>query len=312
MEVARQRPSIFVVNATGAEGCMLELDSLIGEAPLLLFQRELVWLKSRGRQSESRKLDLGIRRMRPRPMAIWYYGKKNGLEIAALAARRIEQFLQSGDFQCLDSSVGLMMGGTPGSDSQIKRYLEDTAKSSLHKASTSAVASPPPPTSAPPRKAVAAAPPPPKRKKTAPSAKAKPSPAAPVLPALSGQLADQNLPQVLQYLHQNHKTGELNLKTANRGALFAIRRGELEYAESGGLMGAEAVFACAGEKDGAFWFMSMERLPDRERNVHQSMMDIAFECCRLMDEAGLVEESRDGDPAVSGEQASALGNLWDQ
>jgi hypothetical protein len=151
--------------------------------------------------------------------------------------------------------------------------------------------------------------PPSARKKDAPAARA--APAAPALPALSGQLSEQHLPQVLQYLNQNQKTGELNLKTSNRGALFAIRQGEMEYAESEGQKGTEAVFACAAEKDGAFWFMSMESLPGRERNVHQSMMDIAFECCRLMDEAGMVEESREGDPAV-GEDQVASASFRDQ
>ena len=217
-------------------------------------------------------------------MAIWYYGRANARQVASLAAQRIEQFLKSGDFHCLDSSVGLMLASPAGRTTRMRRQMDAAA----HRRSSQDLTVPPPPPPPPvPQQADASGKHPAQKAAKAKTDSGRP----PALPALAGQLSDQTLPQVLQFLNQNQKTGELHLQTDARDALFSIRKGDIVYAESGGYEGVDAVYACAKETEGAFWFNSMEALPKRIENVQASMMDIAFECCRLLDESRRDEES---------------------
>ncbi len=270
MRAHAQKPGLIVVSVSGADGYIMDIDSLIGDTPLLMFQREMMWLKKRGKETESQKVNLGIQRMRQRSLSIWYYGKANCTEVANLAAQRIQQFLSSGDFTRLDSSVGLIFGSLEANTSRIRRQIGDHDAQKERPRSTLIA---PPPLREPPSATTQHVPGASHHKMRS-------------LPALAGQLSDQNLPQVLQFLNQNQKTGELQLETAGREALFVIDKGQLIYAVSGGLEGVEAVYACARECEGTFWFEIVDMPPARKRNVTLSMMEIAFECCRLMDEAG--------------------------
>lgn len=110
--------------------------------------------------------------------------------------------------------------------------------------------------------------------------------AAPVAgpePALSGQLTEQNVPQILQFLFQNQKTGELRIQTARLSGLMAFLDGNIEFAEAGSLEGIHAIYACSRQTNGSFRF-NATAIPDRPKNVDQPMMEIIFQCCKRMDE----------------------------
>lgn len=106
-------------------------------------------------------------------------------------------------------------------------------------------------------------------------------------PALSGNLADQHLAQIIQFLHANTKTGELHVRGRNNLGTMAFDQGSIYYAECGDRRGPPAIYVCAREHIGTFRFNSMPAAPDRPKNVSDPMMQIIFECCKRIDETGL-------------------------
>jgi len=109
----------------------------------------------------------------------------------------------------------------------------------------------------------------------------------PVEPALSGNLADQNLAQIIQYLHTNAKTGELIVKGKTREGILAFDKGQIVSAQSGDRNGVTAIYAVARERSGSFSFKVSDSVAMRPKNVNEPMMQIIFECCKRMDEAEL-------------------------
>ncbi len=105
-------------------------------------------------------------------------------------------------------------------------------------------------------------------------------------PALAGQLSMQNLPQVLQFLHQNANTGILHLRNPEREGVLLFDKGNIFNAQSGDVSGEEAIYTLALLKEGSFQFSNEENKPEGDTNVKGTMMSIVFECCRRFDEAG--------------------------
>jgi hypothetical protein len=105
--------------------------------------------------------------------------------------------------------------------------------------------------------------------------------------ALSGNLGDQSLVQVIQYLHANNKTGELHVEGARHSGLFGFDDGVIFFAEAGERRGAPAIYVCAREHEGTFAFRRTPTPPAKPKNVTEPMMQIIFECCRRIDETQL-------------------------
>ncbi|HEY3323474.1 MAG TPA: FHA domain-containing protein [Planctomycetota bacterium] len=105
--------------------------------------------------------------------------------------------------------------------------------------------------------------------------------------ALSGNLHDQNLAQIIQFLHTNAKTGELHVNGPRNQGLIAFDQGQIFFAEASGRRGAPAVYVCAREHDGTFSFLNLSRPLQRAKNVYEPMIQIIFECCKRMDETEL-------------------------
>lgn len=106
-------------------------------------------------------------------------------------------------------------------------------------------------------------------------------------PALSGNLADQNLAQIIQYLNTNAKTGELIVKGKAREGIIAFDKGQIVSAQSGDRNGVTAIYAVARERSGSFSFKVSDSVGMRPKNVTEPVMQIVFECCKRMDEAEL-------------------------
>ena len=108
-----------------------------------------------------------------------------------------------------------------------------------------------------------------------------------VEPALSGNLADQHLAQIIQFLHANTKTGELHVRGRNNLGTMAFDSGAIYYAECGDRRGPPAIYVCAREHIGTFRFNASPTAPARPKNVNDPMMQIIFECCKRIDETEL-------------------------
>ncbi|HYG73509.1 MAG TPA: FHA domain-containing protein [Planctomycetota bacterium] len=104
---------------------------------------------------------------------------------------------------------------------------------------------------------------------------------------LAGSLADQNLAQILQYLHTNQKSGELLVKGKRNQGRMLFDQGQITYAECGDRKGPPAIYVCAREHAGSFRFTMSTGAPAAARNVNDPMMQIIFECCKRIDEAEL-------------------------
>jgi pSer/pThr/pTyr-binding forkhead associated (FHA) protein len=104
---------------------------------------------------------------------------------------------------------------------------------------------------------------------------------------LGGSLADQNLAEILQFLHANLKTGELKVRGAKQDGLICLDQGNIYHAECGDRHGPPAIYFCARQNTGAFKFTSMAKAPDKPKNVNDPMMQIIFECCKRIDESEL-------------------------
>lgn len=104
-------------------------------------------------------------------------------------------------------------------------------------------------------------------------------------PTLSGNLHDQGLPQILQFLHSSSMTGELFIEGKRHQGVIAFDQGQIVYAQTGAMNGSFAVYACARETEGHFRFEKMEKTPTRKRNVTETTVHVILESCRRMDEA---------------------------
>jgi hypothetical protein len=106
---------------------------------------------------------------------------------------------------------------------------------------------------------------------------------------LAGNLSEQSLPQVLQYVAANRYTGEMKVRSQTMNGTIAIAEGNVVYAEAGDKKGMDAILALGAIRSGSFEFFSMDDLPVRPLNVRMPTMQVIFEICRMMDEKGLTK-----------------------
>ncbi|MCX7805053.1 MAG: FHA domain-containing protein [Planctomycetota bacterium] len=102
--------------------------------------------------------------------------------------------------------------------------------------------------------------------------------------SLSGNLHDQPLPQILQYLSSNSSTGELAVLSRGGRGLIAFNRGSIYYAEYSDHKGELAIYLLAEEHAGTFMFRDRKEPPLLAPNVFEPVVKVIFECCRRMDE----------------------------
>ncbi len=101
--------------------------------------------------------------------------------------------------------------------------------------------------------------------------------------ATTGTLGQINLPELLQVLEFNRKTGTLEIFGPDVRGAITVRDGVPTFARCGKLMGEEAVFALFAVTTGQFTLTPA--LVEKERNISMSMSSLLFEAARRQDEA---------------------------
>ena len=100
--------------------------------------------------------------------------------------------------------------------------------------------------------------------------------------ALTGQLSDMSLAELIEFFCNQRKTGRLKIDYPRGHSVFFIKDGELVDAKVGLLSGEEAVYFSLTLPNAAFDF-SPEVLPTR-RTISQSWTQVVLEGLRRLDE----------------------------
>jgi Domain of unknown function (DUF4388) len=107
--------------------------------------------------------------------------------------------------------------------------------------------------------------------------------------ALTGQLSDMSLAELIEFFCNQRKTGRLKVDYHRGHGVFFIKEGELVDAKVGQLSGAEAVYFALTLPNAAFDF-SPEVLPTR-RTISESWTQVVLEGLRRLDEGLSPSES---------------------
>jgi CheY-like chemotaxis protein len=99
---------------------------------------------------------------------------------------------------------------------------------------------------------------------------------------LSGSLSEMNVPDLLQMLETNSRTGSLLIESEGRSAMLYIVDGRPMDAVYRGYEGEAAIYAIIDWRDGRFQFSS--RLPDRPQRIFTSAQGLLLEAMRRFDE----------------------------
>ena len=107
--------------------------------------------------------------------------------------------------------------------------------------------------------------------------------------ALTGQLSDMSLAELIEFFCNQRKTGRLKVDYHKGHGVFFIKDGELVDAKVGALMGAEAVYFALTLPNAAFDF-STDFEPTR-RTIRESWTQVVLEGLRRLDEGASPGES---------------------
>jgi TonB family protein len=123
--------------------------------------------------------------------------------------------------------------------------------------------------------------------------------------ALTGQLNDLSLAELIEFFCNQRKTGRLNVAYKRGTGVFYIESGELVDAQIGKLRGVEAVYFALTLPNASFGFASGERAA--ERTIRESWAQVILEGLRRFDERQLMRE----EDVFTGESAANLAPLPD-
>src|SRR5215203_1775973 len=100
--------------------------------------------------------------------------------------------------------------------------------------------------------------------------------------ALTGQLSDMSLAELIEFFCNQRKTGRLKIDYQRGHSVFFIKEGELVDAKVGALSGSEAVYFSLTLPNAAFDFS-----PDVQatrRTIHNAWTQVVLEGLRRLDE----------------------------
>jgi hypothetical protein len=126
--------------------------------------------------------------------------------------------------------------------------------------------------------------------------------------ALTGQLSDMSLAELIEFFCNQRKTGRLKIDYQRGHSVFFIREGELVDAKVGALSGSDAVYFSLTLPNAAFDFS-----PDVQasrRTIHDTWTQVVLEGLRRLDE-GLSPTEADAFGAWSPSE-SELAQMFDQ
>jgi hypothetical protein len=126
--------------------------------------------------------------------------------------------------------------------------------------------------------------------------------------ALTGQLSDMSLAELIEFFCNQRKTGRLKIDYQRGHSVFFIKEGELVDAKVGALSGSEAVYFSLTLPNAAFDF-SPDVLASR-RTINESWTQVVLEGLRRLDE-GLSPTEADAFGAWSPSE-SELAQMLDQ
>ncbi len=106
--------------------------------------------------------------------------------------------------------------------------------------------------------------------------------------AISGELKDLSIVEVVQMMNLNKKSGVLHIHGNIEGKIY-LKDGQIHAAVCGDKTGEEAIYALVEKATGKFNFEITD--VNEERNVNMSTMNVIMEACRIMDEKNLDENS---------------------
>jgi hypothetical protein len=129
--------------------------------------------------------------------------------------------------------------------------------------------------------------------------------------ALSGELSDLSLAELIEFFCNQRKTGRLKIAYERAPGFFYFQNGALADAKIGVLRGVDAVYYALTMENAQFKFSPS--FPPEERTIHQPWAQVALEGLRRMDEgitpveafpSGAVTFGDDGEPIRPEEEES--------
>ncbi|MBD0373323.1 MAG: DUF4388 domain-containing protein [Pyrinomonadaceae bacterium] len=107
--------------------------------------------------------------------------------------------------------------------------------------------------------------------------------------ALSGQLSDLSLAELIEFFCNQRKTGRLKIAYQKAPGYFYFDRGELVDAKIGALIGVEAVYYALTQENASFKFSTA--FEATRRTIHQPWAHVALEGLRRLDEGVTPKEA---------------------
>ncbi len=129
--------------------------------------------------------------------------------------------------------------------------------------------------------------------------------------ALSGQLSDLSLAELIEFFCNQRKTGRLKIAYQRAPGYFYFDRGELVDAKIGALTGVEAVYYALTLENASFKFSAA--FEATQRTIHQPWTNVVLEGLRRLDEGVAPKEAfpegvtvrHDEEPDEAEEKATA-------
>src|SRR4051812_46096320 len=100
--------------------------------------------------------------------------------------------------------------------------------------------------------------------------------------ALTGQLSDLSLAELIVFFCNQRKTGRLKVSYNRAPGYFYFKSGELLDARIGSLSGVEAIYYALTQENASFKFSTT--IEPTKRSIHQPWASVALEGLRRMDE----------------------------
>jgi hypothetical protein len=107
--------------------------------------------------------------------------------------------------------------------------------------------------------------------------------------ALSGQLSDLSLAELIEFFCNQRKTGRLKIAYQRAPGYFYFDRGELVDARIGALAGVDAVYYALTQENASFKFSTA--FEATRRTIHQPWAHVALEGLRRLDEGVTPKEA---------------------
>lgn len=102
-------------------------------------------------------------------------------------------------------------------------------------------------------------------------------------PSLSGEIQDGILPDIIQLISANSKTGVLTLESPQRRIELYMHNGDMYHASTEGLDGHAAFFAAIALEQGSFRFKETDELHE-ESTIDEDTQFLILEALRQIDE----------------------------